>query len=312
MSFSSPRRLSTSSSLATLSQALNPLLITDLHGSPPASIATHGLIRSASLSSIRSSSPLPQQYPEVSAKHHLRASKVSIDYSKPSDTSSTRLLSCSKENILFFTRGNRVYLKSLNNGTNEEVTQLYRLSESGGHLRVIECGKKSLAGVVAIGTSKGYVQTWDVTTRKLLMTWPTTNDISALAWNGSVLTVGGAKGIIYLYDTRASPTEKMREQARKTTRHQGQITCLTWNDDGRFLASGDSSGVVHCWEYGQMVPMHVGEFVQRRKKIHHDGKVSVRLSLFLNKIVAHSIRSLKSTGTRMELMVLKGSSKRRR
>lgn len=279
MTFAS-RPLSAASSLATLSQSITPLLITDLHGSPRTSIATHGLIRSASLSSLRSQSPLPQQFPEVSAKHHLRASKVSIDYARPSDAIPTRLLSCSKENVLFFTRGDRVYFKSLNNSTNEEVTQLYRLSESGGHLRVIECGEKSLAGVVAIGTSKGYVQTWDVATRKLLMSWPTTKDISALAWNGSVLTVGGAKGIIHLYDTRASPTEKMREQARKTTRHQGQITCLSWNDDGRFLASGDSSGVVYCWEYGHMVPMHVGEFVQRRKKIHHEGKVSVRFFFF--------------------------------
>ncbi|KAF9529149.1 WD40-repeat-containing domain protein [Crepidotus variabilis] len=255
------------------------MLFTDLHTSPPPSRSvSRGLIRTASSSSLGCGpiSPLPQTFPEVSAKHHLRPTRFSIDYSLPSSTesASARLLSCSVDNTLLFTRGNRVYSKNLNNTLNEDFIQLCKLPDSRGSLRAIECGGKSHPGVVAIGTSQGFIQTWDIRTRKMLMSWPTTKDISALAWNGSVLTVGGAKGTIRLYDTRISPAEKMREQARKITRHQGRISCLSWNDDGKLLASGDSSGMVHCWESGQIVPMNVGEFVQRRKKIQHDGSIS--------------------------------------
>jgi len=240
----------------------------------------HELMRSVSAASLRDPSPIVQQFPDVSAKYHMQLLKTtSIDYARPSpvDALTARLLACSEDNITFFTRGNRIYFKNLNNGVNEEATQLYKLSESRGCLRAIECGGKSLPGVVAVGTSQGFVQTWDIQTRKLILAWPTSKDISALAWNGPVLTVGSVKGTVRLYDTRISPVEKMREQSRKNTRHQSHITSLSWNANGKLLASGDATGMIHCWEAGQtpMMPLNVGEFVQRRKKIQHEGGISV-------------------------------------
>ena len=72
---------------------------------------------------------------------------------------------------------------------------------------------------------------------------------------------------------------KMKEQSRKVTRHQSRITSLEWNVDGKILASGDQSGIVYCWDLGEKVPLDVGEFIQRRKKMQHVGAVSVGLLL---------------------------------
>lgn len=291
LTLGSPRRhrLSVSSSLTAVSRSSSPLFLTDLQ-SPPAtatrSMTGRTLIRTASSSSLALSEsgpgPIPQTFPEVSARHHLKPTKVSIDYTLPSTSTTTttttptaRLLDCSTDNLLFFTRGNRVYTKNLNSGLNEDCTPLFKLSESRGTFRALECGPKSHPHLLAIGTTQGYIQTWDIKTRKMILSFPTTKDISALAWNGAVLTVGGAKGTIKLYDTRMSPSEKMREGAKRMTRHQGRITCLRWNEDGRMLASGDVGGMVYCWEAGGMVPLNVGEFVQRRKKIQHEGAISV-------------------------------------
>ena len=272
--------MSGNSSFTAGSRAGSPLLIGELAsattGSAHISRSGMALMRSVSSASLRSSSPAVQVYPENSAKHFLRNTKATIDYSPPPNAIldvSARLLSCSFRNILFFTRGNRVHYKNLT--TSEEVGQLCKLQDSGGDLRVIECGGIDQPDTVALGTTKGIVQIWDVQAKKITMNWTTTKEISAMRWNGPVLTIGGLKGTIRHYDTRINPVPKMKEQARKVTRHQAPITSLDWNVDGKYLASGDAAGTVYCWEPGQKVPLDVGEFIQRRKKIQHVGAISV-------------------------------------
>ncbi|KAF9006025.1 WD40-repeat-containing domain protein [Cyathus striatus] len=230
-------------------------------------------MRSASSSSLRADSPaVPQIYSEVSAKHFLRNTKITIDYSNPSlpDVPS-QLLSCSAENLLFFTRGNRVNYKHLT--TSEEIGQLCKLQESRGDLRAIQCGGLDNPNFIALGTTKGHVQIWDIKQKKMVNSW-STKSISAMAWNGPVLSIGGLKGNIKHFDTRICPSSKMKEQAPKVTRHQAAITSMSWNVDGKFLASGDSTGTIYCWEPGQRIPLDVGEFIQRRKKMQHAGVIS--------------------------------------
>jgi cell division cycle protein 20 (cofactor of APC complex) len=158
----------------------------------------------------------------------------------------------------------------------EDVGQLCKLQDSHGDLRIIECGGADQPDVVALGTSKGLIQIWDVKAKKKTASW-STKGVSAMRWNGPVLTVGGLKGTIRHYDTRVASTPKMKEQARKVTRHQSRITSLEWNVDGQILASGDQSGTVYCWDMKEKVPLDVGEFIQRRKKMQHGGAVSVGL-----------------------------------
>ncbi|TFK71204.1 WD40 repeat-like protein [Pluteus cervinus] len=192
-----------------------------------------------------------------------------------SSTSETRahppsLLSCSPNNVLLFTRGNRVHYKNIT--SNEEVGQLCKLQESHGDVQIICCGGSDQPDVVALGTSTGLIQIWDLKAKKKTSSW-STKGVSSMRWNGATLTVGGLKGTIRHYDTRISPTVKMKEQSRKVTRHQARITSLDWNVEGTLLASGDESGIVYCWDSRQKVPLDVGEFVQRRKKMQHEGCV---------------------------------------
>ena len=214
-------------------------------------------------------------YAAVSAKHFLHTNKFSIDFTLPAaDPPLGALpLSWSQQGILLFSRGNRVHYKNI--ATGEDVGQLCKLRESWGDLGLIECGGKDQSNVVAIGTRKGYVLIWDLASKKITKSW-STKGVESMKWNGPVLTVGGPKGSIKQYDTRIKETSKMKEQAMRVTRHQTRISRLAWNVDGKYLASGDESGVVLCWDARQKVPLDVGEFVQRRKKIQHTGAITVR------------------------------------
>ncbi|KAF9450533.1 WD40 repeat-like protein [Macrolepiota fuliginosa MF-IS2] len=243
-------------------------------------------MRSVSVSSIRSTTPPAHPtFPDISAKYHLRNTKITIDYSVPMSAAPTsgsgdmdniapHLLSCSPANVLFFSRGNRVHFKNIGSGGGaEDIGQLCKLQEDRGDLRVIECAGSDLPHIVALGTTKGFVQIWDVKAKKMTMSW-STKGVSVMKWNGAVLTLGGLKGTIRHYDTRVEPKSKMKDQAPKLTRHQARIMSLAWSVNGKVLASGDEAGTVYCWEQGKKVPLDAGEFVQRRKKMQHANMVS--------------------------------------
>lgn len=226
-------------------------------------------------------------------------------------------VSWSMNNLLVFGRGNRVHFKNFMTQS-EEVIQLCKVRSSFGVLRLIECGggggrggysfggtgsgssfsgssgghggstvgmgsgggtSTNQANVVALSTSKGYIQLYDIVTKKPISTFITTG-VTSMKWNGPILTVGGPRGAIRHYDTRIQPnatTLKLKEQTKKVTRHQAGISCLGWNVDGSLLASGDESGLVYCWDVRQNVPLDIGEMIQRRKKMQHGGAITVRL-----------------------------------
>ncbi|KAJ2923636.1 hypothetical protein H1R20_g13459, partial [Candolleomyces eurysporus] len=166
-----------------------------------------------------------------------------------------------------------------NLSANEEVGQICRVQESHGIVTAIACGVSSTDaasgnhGVVAVGTSKGLVSIYDVQTKKRVVSW-ITKPVASLAWNNKILTVGCVSGSICHFDTRITPVEKMKEQALTVTRHQAPITCMEWNADGDVLASADKKGNVYCWKSGDKVPLDIGEFVMRRKKIKHTAAIS--------------------------------------
>ncbi|KAF9074377.1 WD40-repeat-containing domain protein [Rhodocollybia butyracea] len=245
----------------------------------PSSYVKPELARSASFSSLRSTPAT--NYPDISSFHNLRDAKTTIDFSVPPSTndSDTLLpLTSSSKSVVYFTRGNRVHYKNLQ--TNEDIGQLFKLQDKYGDLKLMECGGPDNSDTLAIATSKGTIQLWDVRVKKMTASW-STKGVGAMQFNGPVLTVGGVKGSLKFYDTRIAPTStsKMKSEARKLTRqltrHQSYITTLAWNETGKLLATGDDSGSVYCWDNREKVPLDVGEFVQRRKKIQHSVSVTV-------------------------------------
>lgn len=263
-----PRLLSASSSYSDLStRSRGRSAIDDRISSGMA------MLRSGSVSSLdlRSSSPVVQTYPEPSAKHHLKPGRTAIDFAAAPDSAACPM-AWSVANSIFFGRGNRIYYKNV--GGSEEAAQLCKVRDNHGDLTLLDCGGKDQPHVLASATSKGYIQIWDVTTKKAAMSWQSTG-VLAMRWNGPVLTIGGPKGTIRHYDTRVGNTAKMKEQTRKVTRHQAPISGLAWNGEGKLLASGDQAGVIYCWDTRQNVPLDVGDQVQRRRKMQHDGVITV-------------------------------------
>ncbi|KAI0056828.1 WD40 repeat-like protein [Artomyces pyxidatus] len=247
--------------------------------------------------SIRSNSPAVVPYPETSAKFHLRNGKLAIDFQGAADETlgTTWPVSWSLKNTLVFGRGNRVHLKNLS--TTEDVAALVKLKESHGTLRLLECAGEDAPHTVALATSTGLIQIWDVAAKKMTSSW-TTKPVTAMKWAGPVLSVGGEKGAIRHFDTRVKDTGRMKDQTKKVLRHQARIGVLAWNHAGRVLASGDDSGVIYCWDARQNAPLDVGELVQRRRKMQHVGAVkALAWCPWSLKVLASGDAAVDGTGT---------------
>lgn len=220
---------------------------------------------------------------EASCKFHLRDANNSIAYEPTDDTmlGFTAPLSWSLSNNLVFGRGNRVHSKNLNN-SDAIPDGLLKVKEKHGTLRHLACAGSDAPNTLALSTSSGMIQLFDMHTRQIIRSFTTTRQPpTALCWspNPSILSVGGEKGHVRHFDTRIKESAKMKEQARRVTRHQALIWSIAWREDGLTLASGDGSGVVLCWDARMnskgdyTTPLDVGDMDKRRRKMQHVGPV---------------------------------------
>lgn len=188
------------------------------------------------------------------------------------------------QNDVFFTRGDRVFFKNIMVDA-VDAAQLCRLNkEKEGNLRCLSA--HSTDQRVALGTDKGYVRIYDViknqrkdSSSPVLQFSVAGKEITAMAYHGpsnpSLLSVACSNGAIRQYDTREKP-DKNKAAMQKGTRHQSSVLSLAINyEEPRLIASGDTNGTVHCWDMRYLrVPLDVGEFVQRRKKMLHRGPIT--------------------------------------
>ncbi|XP_072035040.1 cell division cycle protein 20 homolog [Amphiura filiformis] len=105
--------------------------------------------------------------------------------------------------------------------------------------------------ILAIGSSDGTVQLWDVEQKKNLRTMTGhASRVGALAWNEYVLSSGSRTGKIHHHDVRIQ-----NHHTTTLDNHTQEVCGLKWSPDGKYLASGGNDNVLNIWEYGANVPL---------------------------------------------------------
>ncbi|XP_033928590.1 cell division cycle protein 20 homolog B [Melopsittacus undulatus] len=96
---------------------------------------------------------------------------------------------------------------------------------------------------LAIGTSDGEVQLWDIETKKRLRNmFGHLSVVGALSWNHYILSSGSRLGSIHHHDVRVA------QHHVGTLCHKKQSICsLKWSLTNQLLASGSSDGILNIW-----------------------------------------------------------------
>lgn len=125
----------------------------------------------------------------------------------------------------------------------KNITHLCSFDEDQGDPISLDWCKQNPT-VLAVGTKAGSVSYWDVPTKKRVGSWQDIylGDVGAMAWNGSVLASGLARGEVRLYDTRSSAS------VGKITKHKSKVIGCRWSTDGMYLATSDKQGILNIWD----------------------------------------------------------------
>nr|XP_033787235.1 cell division cycle protein 20 homolog B [Geotrypetes seraphini] len=104
---------------------------------------------------------------------------------------------------------------------------------------------------LAIGTSDGEVQLWDVETKKRLRNMLGHKSlIGAMSWNHYILSSGSRLGFIHQHDVRIA------DHRIGMLRHKQSVCGLQWAPSGDVLASGSSDGILNVWPNDPGVTVH--------------------------------------------------------
>ncbi|XP_053310467.1 cell division cycle protein 20 homolog B [Spea bombifrons] len=147
------------------------------------------------------------------------------------------LLDWNSENLVAIGLRSVVHIWS---GESNSVTQTIRLPSSSTYISSvswIDCG-----ACLAVGTSNGEVQLWDIETQKRLRNMlGHMSVVGALSWNQHILSSGSRLGHIHHHDVR------MAQHHVGTVTHKQGICSLKWSPSGKHLASGSSDGQLNIW-----------------------------------------------------------------
>ncbi len=152
------------------------------------------------------------------------------------------LLSWSDTNILAVALSQTVYLW---NATSGDIKELCSFEDSGADTYVSSVSWVQEGGAhLAIGTSDGKTQLWDVQACKLLRSMDGHSDrVGSLSWNRHILSSGGRDSIIVNHDVRVA-----RHNVATLSSHTQEICGLSWSNDGTTLASGGNDNMLCLWD----------------------------------------------------------------
>lgn len=105
---------------------------------------------------------------------------------------------------------------------------------------------------LALGTSQGKTQVWDVRSRKRIRTMEGhAARVGVLAWNGHVLCSGSLDGTIWHHDVRVKEHRVLEMRG-----HASEVCGIDWRVDGQMLASGGNDNLVQIWDSRLSNPIH--------------------------------------------------------
>lgn len=148
------------------------------------------------------------------------------------------LLDWSNQNLLAVALHNSVYLWDATKG---EIVLLTKLERDEDYVCSVSWSKEG--SYLAVGTSDGKVELWDVESKKRLRCMAShTTRIPSLSWNDYVLSCGSRSGHIHHHDVRVADHHIL-----SLAGHSQEVCGLKWSPDGRYLASGGNDNRVFVW-----------------------------------------------------------------
>jgi cell division cycle protein 20 (cofactor of APC complex) len=152
------------------------------------------------------------------------------------------LLSWNDTNVLAVALSQTVYLWNAGTG---DIQELCTLDGSGSDNYVSSVSWVQEGGAhLAIGTSAGTTQLWDVHACKQLRTMDGHSDrVGSMSWNRHILSTGGRDSVIVNHDVRVAS-----HKVGSLTSHTQEICGLSWNADGTTLASGGNDNMLCLWD----------------------------------------------------------------
>ncbi|XP_042546655.1 cell division cycle protein 20 homolog B [Dipodomys spectabilis] len=149
------------------------------------------------------------------------------------------LLDWNLQNLVAIALGSTVYIW---NGENHTEIENIDLSLTCNYVSSVSWIKEG--SCLAVGTSEGEVQLWDIVTKKRLRNMHGhLSVVGALSWNHCTLSSGSRLGRVYHHDVRVA------QHRVGTLLHKHAVCALKWSPHGRLLASGCSDGLLTIWPH---------------------------------------------------------------
>lgn len=178
------------------------------------------------------------------ARHISSAPTRILDAPDLLDDYYLNLVDWSDSNWLAIALGQTVFLWNAGTGDIEELCSFNDVSVPNAHVSSVSWVQQG-GTHLAVGTSNGCTQLWDVQACKKVRSMDGHSDrIGAMAWNRHILTSGSRDSNIVHHDVRIA----QHNIAQLSNGHQQEVCGLAWSPDGETLASGANDNVLCLWD----------------------------------------------------------------
>ncbi|NXT56730.1 CD20B protein, partial [Pluvianellus socialis] len=148
------------------------------------------------------------------------------------------ILDWSLENLIAIAVGPAAHIW---NGETLQAIESIDLNSSSKYISSLAWIKEGTC--LAIGTSDGEVQLWDIETKKRLRNmFGHLSVVGALSWNHYILSSGSRLGSIHHHDVRVA-----QHHVGTFCQNKQSICSLKWSVTNQLLASGSSDGILNIW-----------------------------------------------------------------